>query len=321
MSRIAHNRAPDRERELKTLSRTLTTSVVAAALVLGTAGLAQAADPNAPATDVAETIAAAAPDAAPVLDSTRSAEAFAAGSGTSTVAVPLDAADPVTITSTDPSVTDLAVTLPNLSGTDDARQAEDGTLVYTSDDDVSLAVQPLADGSTRFLSVLENKSAPERYDYTFDGLILELQDDGSVLVSRDGTSAGIIAPAWARDATGASVATHFEVHGDTLTQVVEHTSRKFEYPITADPWWGLQYKLSSVSANRLSALAYAGGGVAAVTAAVCSGTIVGLPCGGVAGVAAGILAIGGAAISWCNAAGRGININVFWNGWVTCTSR
>lgn len=39
------------------------------------------------------------------------------------------------------------------------------------------------------------------------------------------------------------------------------------------------------------------------------------------GVAAGLLVIGSAAVQWCNANGRGININVAWNGWVWCTSR
>ena len=255
---------------------------MAATLVLGTAGLAQAADPNAPATDVAETIAAAAPDATPVLDSTRSAEAFAAGSGTSTVAVPLDAADPVTITSTDPSAPDLAVTLPNLGGTDDARQAEDGTLVYTSDDDASLAVQPLADGSTRFLSVLESKNAPERYDYTFDGLALELQDDGSVVVLDVATPVGFIPAPWATDADGTDVPTRYEVDGSTLTQVVPHAPDNYTYPITADPrykpsWWNYTILLNRAETRdakdgllvgqTASAIAALAGGPAAVAIA------------------------------------------------------
>ena len=306
---------------MKALSRTLTTCTAAAALLLATAGVAQAYDPDAPANDVAEAITAVAPGVTDVLAIAQADGTFVSTSGESAVTVPLDPSEPVEMTRTAPDAPDITVTLPGLVGADEARQAEDGTLVYTSDDDASLAVQPLADGSTRFLSVLENKNAPERYDYRFDGIELELLDDGSVVASENGVPAGIIAPAWARDAAGTAVPTHFEVSGDTLTQVVDHSARGFEYPITADPWWGRQYKLSSVSANRLSALAYGGGGTAAIVAAVCSGTIVGLPCGAVAGVGAGVLAIGGAALSWCNAAGRGININVFWNGWVTCTSR
>lgn len=279
---------------MKTLSRTLTTSVVAAALVLGTAGLAQAADRNAPATDVAETIAAAAPDATPVLDSVRSADAFAAGSGTSTVAVPLDAADPVTITSTDPTATDLAVTLPDLAGTDDARQAEDGTLVYTSDDDASLAVQPLADGSTRFLSVLENKNAPERYDYTFDGLALELQDDGSVAVLDEGATVGHIAAPWATDADGTDVPTRYEVNGSTLTQVVEHTDGGFTYPVTADPTLSYGWRVYlTLSASEVRYVVSAGAGAGG--AAICAGTS-GLGCVA-AGAAAAVI------IQWINERG------------------
>lgn len=240
----------ERDRELKSFSRTLTTCLASATLVLATAGIAQAADPDAPATDVAETIAAVAPEAGEVLAAAPVADAFAAQTGQITVVVPDDAADPVAITSTDPAVPDVAVALPDLAGVDDARQAEDGTLVYTSDADASLAVQPLADGSTRFLSVLDNDGAPERYDYTFDGVDLTLQADGSVLVTDGEEPVGFVAAPWATDADGVAVPTRYEVDGSTLTQVVEHTAGAFAYPITADPKYSVGFFNFTIHFNR-----------------------------------------------------------------------
>lgn len=302
------------------ISRYSATFAATAALLATTTCVAQAADPEAPAHEIAEQIGGVAPEA-DLARTVDQGETFVASNGQTSVSIPADANTPVTLASTDPAVPDLTVTLPSLTGTDEARQADDGTIVYTSDDDASIAVQPLADGTTRFLSILENKDATERFEYRFEGTDLRLQTDGSVLAYVNGASVGAVAPAWAFDAAGTAVPTHYEVDGDILTQVVDHTSGSFEYPITADPWWGKQYKLSSKDANKLAAALAGGGSATGIVAAICSGTIVGLPCGVVAGVAAGLQGIGATAIYWCNAGGKGININLFWNGWVTCTSR
>ena len=274
-------------KSLKSFSRTLTTCLASATLVLATAGIAQAADPDAPATDVAETISAVAPEAGEVLQAAPVADAFAAQAGPVTVVVPDDAADPVAITSTDPAAPDLTVALPDLAGVDDARQAEDGTLVYTSDADASLAVQPLADGSTRFLSVLDNENAPERYDYTFDGFDLTLQADGSVLVTDGGEPVGFVAAPWATDADGVAVPTRYEVDGSTLTQVVEHTAGGFAYPLTADPkltmtWWNTTIYFNKKETNTL---AFVSGGVGIV-----AGTIPDVTATKVVAAAGGLLA-------------------------------
>ena len=39
------------------------------------------------------------------------------------------------------------------------------------------------------------------------------------------------------DAAGRPVATHFEVDGRTLVQIVKHRTRAFAYGVTADPFW------------------------------------------------------------------------------------
>lgn len=45
----------------------------------------------------------------------------------------------------------------------------------------------------------------------------------------------MIAPAWARDAAGRKIPTHFEVNGTTVSQVVEHRGVGVSYPVVADP--------------------------------------------------------------------------------------
>lgn len=251
---------------MKSFSRTLTTCVASAALLVVSAGLAQAYDPDAPATDVAEAIAAVAPDAGEVLEASSAGGAFVSQTGDASVVVPRSLETPVALTNANPEVPDLTVALPDLAGADTVRQAEDGTLVYTSDDAASVAVQPLADGSTRFLSVLENESAPERYDYTFEGFALALQEDGSVLVLDGGLQVGVIAAPWATDADGVSVPTRYEVEGSTLSQVVDHVAGNSAYPIAADPkvtvsWWNTTVYLNKRDMNDL---AFVAGGAALV---------------------------------------------------------
>ena len=116
-----------------------------------------------------------------------------------------------------------------------------------------------------------------------------------------------------------SVPTHYIVRGSTLIQVVEHRTSSVAYPVTADPWWGLQFKITSTTANKLVAIFGSGAAAATIVAAVCTGLIVGIPCGAAAAVVAGLLAGGAAVLAYCNAGGRGLYINESWNGWVWCT--
>ena len=73
-----------------------------------------------------------------------------------------------------------------------------------------------------------------------DGGVVALDGSGQVVAAVD-------AP-WARDANGTEVPTRFVVEGSTLTQVVDHATASFAYPITADPavwsWWGVTYYLN-----------------------------------------------------------------------------
>lgn len=67
------------------------------------------------------------------------------------------------------------------------------------------------------------------------------QVDGGFIeiIDKRGEYVGGVAPAWAKDANGTQVPTRYEINGSTLTQIVDHTSGGFAYPIVADPWLGI----------------------------------------------------------------------------------
>jgi hypothetical protein len=114
----------------------------------------------------------------------------------------------------------------------------------------SVAVQRTTDG-VRALVGIAAPEAAERYAFTVSGDAASLawQDDGSVLASRaDGTAIGRVETPWARDANGAKVPTHYEIAGTTLTQVIDHRSGPYAYPIVADPFWDTAWKVTKCAA-------------------------------------------------------------------------
>ncbi len=102
-----------------------------------------------------------------------------------------------------------------------------------------VGVLPTGD-AVRALVNIDSADAPERYDFPVSGDVtsLEFLGEGSVL-ARDAAdeTVGVFAAPWARDASGMSVPTHFEITGTQLTQVVEHLGSGAEYGVTADPFW------------------------------------------------------------------------------------
>jgi hypothetical protein len=105
-------------------------------------------------------------------------------------------------------------------------------------------------GTTQMLTTIADASAPTRYAYQVDipgGGSVELFHDGATVQDGDDTIAIIQAP-WAHDADGKNVPTHFETNGDSLTQVVDHTTGSYRYPITADPFWSTAWKVTVCAA-------------------------------------------------------------------------
>jgi hypothetical protein len=224
------------------------------------------------------------------------------------------------------NVPDITVGLPSAAAAAPARKVAAGVVAFDNRDGSTTVPIVKSNGSVEIVTTISSSGAPSRYAYPVDlpkGAHLELTEYGGAVVVNSARTQVIatVDPAWAKDALGRSVATHYEVHGSTLVQVVEHKKAGTAYPVVADPWWGYQWVVSNATANRISALLYGGAGVSAIAAAICTGTIVGLPCGVAFAIAAGLVTIGGAAVSFCNANGRGIYINLTWNGWLWCSSR
>ena len=139
--------------------------------------------------------------------------------------------------------------------------ADNGTVMYDCDNDVSIAVQPLIEDfgdeqieSVRTLITIANEDAPHKYDFDIEvnkdqhlvlakdffsdelnaGSEQEVDTGEAYVVNKDNEIQYIIDPAWAKDANGEDIDTHYEVSGNTLTQVVDFDENS-AFPIVADP--------------------------------------------------------------------------------------
>jgi hypothetical protein len=190
-----------------------------------------------------------------VIEPERSAAGLVADTGSAVVRIPRDVDGTVKIKGDDGSR--VAVGLPDTGSVGPVATAADGTAVFEdAAGKVDIAVQPVAEGA-RIATVINEASAPTEYVYPVNvpgGGGLAQQPDGSVtVIDADGNPLARVEIPWAKDSTGASVPTHFEVRGDRLVQVVEHAG--FVYPVVAGPlvrhWWGLSWQLNRRQTNNL----------------------------------------------------------------------
>ena len=126
---------------------------------------------------------------------------------------------------------------------DATAEVTDEGLVAFDNQNSSVTVPVIREeGSLQVLTVIEGPEAPDRYAYDLTlspGSSVTPADDGTILITdAEGSFAGLIMPAWAKDAAGAPVETWYEVTGSTVTQVVVHDSDT-QYPVVADPWLGV----------------------------------------------------------------------------------
>lgn len=103
--------------------------------------------------------------------------------------------------------------------------------------------------------------------YTFPGITLQPQADGSVSMVRGDGLVGFIRAPWAKDASGAAVTTRYQVEGSRLVQVLEPTASTV-FPVVADPtvvkkWWGSQVRFSRSETQKIG---YGASACAVVTA-------------------------------------------------------
>lgn len=226
--------------KMKPLVRITITAGAVAALCIGAAPPAMAADPIDDPTTL-ETIELATPgpanaDVLAVHESSVADEYVADIPERDTViTVPMDASAGVALDQGGDIVT---IGLPNAPDAAPGVVDEEG-LVHFDNTDGSITV-PLVreDGVVQITTLIEDTFAPTRYEYPIaaadGGELVDAGDGFFAVLDAAGQPAAMIDPAWAKDANGRNVPTWYEQQGDTLVQVVEHDSR-YAYPIVADP--------------------------------------------------------------------------------------
>ncbi|WP_214414656.1 hypothetical protein [Sphaerisporangium fuscum] len=197
-------------------------------------------------TGVADVAAAATGDADNIAVTTTTDD-----SGTTTVKVPKDPRQGITVTA------EAGTTTLKLPASGAATRTDAGTVVYKgTTDSYSIGVQPTTDGGFRTLAYLADSSAPTSYSFPMtlpDGAHLAIDElDGSALIVKEhaGGEESVlleeitrIQKPWAKDAGGHSWPTSYTVDGDTLklnidlTPVTDASGATVSpvFPVVADP--------------------------------------------------------------------------------------
>jgi hypothetical protein len=237
-------------------SRVMTSAAVLACGGLLACGLTGFASPDAAEVEAADAVAAiqaVAPTSFSRLATTSSSQdavAEAALPEGATVSVPADAADGISLGD------GVQIGLPFAQRAEEAAASPlSGVVAY--DNNNGSATVPLIrdDGAVQITTVIENAHAPKRYDYPMDipdgGSLVQTPEGVVAIVTGDGAPLRVLGDAWAKDANGNSVPTHYEVRGNTLTQVVDFTEHT-AFPVVADPTTTGVYSYSCVLQNGSS---------------------------------------------------------------------
>ncbi|WP_146007718.1 hypothetical protein [Brachybacterium sp. UMB0905] len=96
------------------------------------------------------------------------------------------------------------------------------------------------EGDVQINIVIPDSTAPREYAFELnipDYSELEEVNGSYFFLGPTGNVIAGIAPAWARDANGKPVPTHFEIHGKTVVQVIDYSNTS-SFPVVADPYLG-----------------------------------------------------------------------------------
>lgn len=174
-----------------------------------------------------------------ILKDVISEDATGAG-GDPDVDIPGEVTDPISISSSDGRHVDLR--LPNTGEVGTREEIADGIVSFDNGDGSYSVPIVKEGGSVQVATVITSSTAPTSYEYALtvpEGASVAIEEGGMVIVrnAQGGYVAGIL-PAWAKDADGFAIPTHFEVVESTVTQVIEHNAET-RYPVVADPWIGI----------------------------------------------------------------------------------
>lgn len=152
--------------------------------------------------------------------------------------VPVDPTGGVSIDSVNGPTIEIG--LPAANKADDAIAVARGLVAYDNNNGSASLVKAAVDGSVEFLTIIEGVDSPTRFAYPIQvstGGRIELTPSGGANILDDnGAVVSTVAPAWAKDANGRRVRTHYRVEGNTLVQYIEHRTEGIAYPVVADPW-------------------------------------------------------------------------------------
>jgi len=228
--------------------RFLSVAAIAVALIASPSIANATTSPPSPAGDP-NSLSVIANKAAPISEKrialTAGGSAFTGTSSKTAVSIPNSLSDKVILRSFEsaPSVSPLTVGLPTIVGASKAAVADDGTVTYDSESaGTAIVVQALEQG-VRIETILKSAQSASEFSYPVAvpaGGHLKLVDGGRVLViASDGSLVGGFGSPWAKDSNGVAVATRYEVRGNTVVQIVDHTQASHAYPIVADPYLGI----------------------------------------------------------------------------------
>lgn len=132
-------------------------------------------------------------------------------------------------------------------------------MAYPSKDYSANAVIPTSDG-VQFITVIDGQKAPTSYSYKINGGVQLRGDGGAIITDAKGLPTSVVAPAWAKDAKGKPVKTHYKTDGKTLTQVVDHRAKGISYPVVADPHvrWYWNGAVITLTRAEMATVAYGG---------------------------------------------------------------
>ncbi len=155
-----------------------------------------------------------------------------------TINIPSDPSKPTT-TTTDGGAT---IALANLSASKASHVTEGAPGIAVSDGhNGSMIATVITHTGMSNDIVINSLDAPASYSTRITvsrgQSVKSTPDGGYEVVDQKGKVSALVAAPWAEDATGTAVPTHYQFHGDVLTQVVDFHRPGVVFPVTADPFW------------------------------------------------------------------------------------
>lgn len=137
----------------------------------------------------------------------------------------------------------LEISLPESMNNGQIEKLTSGPIAFENDQGLALVPIVKADGSLQVVALYSKPSSIDRLTFALklpEDFSLTLNSKSGIveILSPDKVLVGGIAAAWAQDAYGKSIPTHYELTGENLTQVIDFSSGQYSYPVTADPWLG-----------------------------------------------------------------------------------